>query len=79
MSANDNPIRDAQDAVLRAIAELRAARVNVPLDLHRAAHALSYAMREPPKRQNAQGKKEGGAARPLFRSRSCPSLRSRPQ
>jgi hypothetical protein len=33
-------------AVRAAIAELRAARVNIPMALHRAAHALEYAARE---------------------------------
>jgi hypothetical protein len=44
-------IKDAQEAVIRAIAELRAAKVPIPISLHRAAHALSYAMaeEEPPR------------------------------
>jgi hypothetical protein len=37
-------IKDAQEAVIRAIAELRAANVAVPQSLHKAAHALSYAV-----------------------------------
>ena len=38
----DDPIKDAHEHVKQAIAELKAANVNVPLALHRAAHALSY-------------------------------------
>jgi hypothetical protein len=38
----DDAIRDAQ----KAIAELRAAGLPVPLALHRAAHALAYASEE---------------------------------
>lgn len=47
-------IKDAQNAVARAIAELKAANVAVPVTLHRAAHALSYAMasRQEPSRQD---------------------------
>jgi hypothetical protein len=41
---SDDPVKDAQDAVARAIAELKAANVAIPVTLHRAAHALSYAM-----------------------------------
>jgi len=37
----DDPIKDAHEHVKQAIAELKAANVNVPLALHRAAHALS--------------------------------------
>jgi hypothetical protein len=47
-----DPIKDAQEAVVRAIAELKANGVVVPVALHRAAHALSYAMgsrSEPPR------------------------------
>jgi hypothetical protein len=39
-----DPIQDAREAVIRAIAELKAAKVPIPIDLHKAAHALSYAM-----------------------------------
>ena len=38
-------VKDAQDAIRQAIAELKAKGIPVPLSLHRAAHALSYAMR----------------------------------
>jgi hypothetical protein len=37
-------MKDAQDAVRQAIAELKAKGIEVPISLHRAAHALSYAM-----------------------------------
>lgn len=39
----DDPIRDAHEHVKQAIAELKAAGVTVPIALHKAAHALSYA------------------------------------
>jgi len=39
-------IKDAREAVIRAIADLRAANLPVPISLHKAAHALSYAMAE---------------------------------
>ena len=38
-------VKDALAAVRQAIAELKAAKVPVPISLHRAAHALAYAMR----------------------------------
>jgi hypothetical protein len=38
-------IRDAHAAIVRAIAELRALGVAVPIALHQAAHALAYAER----------------------------------
>ena len=41
---SDDPVRDAREAVAGAIADLKAANVAVPVALHRAAHALSYAM-----------------------------------
>jgi hypothetical protein len=41
-------VKDAQEAVIRAIAELRAAKVPIPIDLHKAAHALSYATKSRP-------------------------------
>ncbi len=43
---NDAEIRDAHAAIVRAIAELRALNVAVPIALHQAAHALSYALGE---------------------------------
>jgi len=43
-----DPIKDAREAVIRAIAELTAANVSIPVSLHRAAHALSYAMASRP-------------------------------
>jgi len=43
----DNPLRDAQAAIVQAIADLRAANIPVPMSLHRAAHALSYASDKP--------------------------------
>ena len=39
-------VKDAQAAVRQAIAELKARGIAVPISLHRAAHALSYAMAE---------------------------------
>ena len=50
--ANDDPIRDAHAAIARAIADLKAINVAVPISLHRAAHALHYAIAarpEPPR------------------------------
>jgi hypothetical protein len=38
-------IRDAHAALVKAIAELRALGVAVPMALHQAAHALAYAER----------------------------------
>jgi hypothetical protein len=43
----DDPLGDARKAILEAIAELRAARIPVPMALHRAAHALAYASDKP--------------------------------
>jgi uncharacterized linocin/CFP29 family protein len=42
----DDPLRDAHEAIVRAIAELRAAGIAAPMSLHRAAHALTYALGE---------------------------------
>jgi hypothetical protein len=39
----DEPLADAHAALLRAIAELRALGVAVPIALHQAVHALTYA------------------------------------
>jgi hypothetical protein len=39
-------VKDAHTAVRQAIAELKARGIEVPISLHRAAHALSYAMAE---------------------------------
>jgi hypothetical protein len=39
----DNPLADVHAALLRAIAELKAAGIAVPMSLHRAMHALTYA------------------------------------
>jgi hypothetical protein len=36
-------LTDAHAAIRQAIAELRAAGIAVPISLHRACHALSYA------------------------------------
>jgi len=45
VAMNDNEeIRDAHAAILRAIAELRDAGIDVPLALYLAAHSLSYAL-----------------------------------
>jgi hypothetical protein len=41
-------IKDAQEAIRQAIADLKAANITVPVSLHRAAHALSYAVAERP-------------------------------
>jgi hypothetical protein len=44
----DDPLRDAHTQLVGAIAELRAAGIAVPISLHRAVHALHYALlREP--------------------------------
>lgn len=43
---SDDPLRDAHAAIVRAIAELKAAGVPVPIALHRAAHALACALAE---------------------------------
>jgi hypothetical protein len=37
-------IEDAYKAIKQAIADLKAANITVPMSLHRAAHALSYAV-----------------------------------
>jgi hypothetical protein len=42
--ATDNPTRDAKENIEKAIAELRAMGVTVPIALFRAAHAISYAV-----------------------------------
>jgi hypothetical protein len=39
-----DPIAEAREYVKQAIAELKAAGVKVPMALHKAAHALSYAV-----------------------------------
>jgi hypothetical protein len=44
--ADDAEIREAHAAIVRAIAELRALGVAVPIALHQAAHALAWAQRE---------------------------------
>jgi uncharacterized linocin/CFP29 family protein len=44
--ATDDPIREAHAAIVKAIADLRAAGIEVPMALHRAAHALAHALRE---------------------------------
>jgi hypothetical protein len=43
---NDAEIREAHAAIVRAIAELRALGVAVPIALHQAAHALAYSLRD---------------------------------
>ena len=43
----DDPIRDAHAAIVQAIADLKAIGVPVPMALHRACHALAWALREP--------------------------------
>jgi len=42
----DDPLRDAHIGIGKAIAELRAIGVTVPVTLHRAMHALTYARAE---------------------------------
>lgn len=37
-------LRDAHAAIKQAIADLRALGIAVPISLHQAAHALSYAI-----------------------------------
>jgi hypothetical protein len=39
----DDPIADAHAALLRSITELRALGIAVPISLHQAMHALTYA------------------------------------
>jgi hypothetical protein len=39
----DDPLRDAHIGISKAIAELKAIGVEVPISLHRAMHALTYA------------------------------------
>jgi hypothetical protein len=53
-NAND-PIREAHAAIVRAIAELRALNVAVPMALHLAAHSLSYAEAPRPNCQDHAG------------------------
>jgi hypothetical protein len=43
LALEDDPLTDVHAAFLRAIAELRAADVAVPIALHQAMHALTYA------------------------------------
>jgi hypothetical protein len=43
LALEDDPLADAHAALLRAIAELRALGVAVPISLHQAVHALTYA------------------------------------
>ena len=46
MTPQDDPLRDAHTALVRSIAELKAAGVAVPVSLYLAAHALAYALRD---------------------------------
>jgi hypothetical protein len=39
----DDPIADAHAALLRSLTELRALGIAVPISLHQAMHALTYA------------------------------------
>ena len=39
----DDPLADVHAALLRTIAELRAIGITVPISLHQAMHALTYA------------------------------------
>jgi hypothetical protein len=43
---NDDCIADARAAIKQAMADLKAAGIAVPTSLHKAAHALSYAVAE---------------------------------
>jgi hypothetical protein len=43
MALEDDPLADCHAALLRAISELRALGVAVPISLHQAVHALTYA------------------------------------
>jgi hypothetical protein len=45
-TAKVETIRDAYAAILEAIATLKAAGIAVPQTLHKAAHALHYAVRD---------------------------------
>lgn len=44
----DDPIAAARAAIVQCIADLKAANIPVPSSLHRAAHALSYAVASDP-------------------------------
>jgi hypothetical protein len=57
----DNPIRDARAAVIRAIAELRAMGVAVPIALHLAVHAMAYAEPDKPGLPACHGQGHAGA------------------
>ncbi len=43
MTDDDDPLRDAHISIGKAIAELRAIGVTVPVTLYLAMHALTYA------------------------------------
>lgn len=44
--ADLDALKEAHAAIVRAIAELRASKVEVPMALHLAAHSLAYAIRD---------------------------------
>jgi hypothetical protein len=46
MTDTDDPLRDAHVSIGKAIAELRAIGVTVPVTLYLAMHALAYALGE---------------------------------
>ena len=43
---DDAALRDARDAIARAITELKSLGVTVPVTLYLAMHALAYALRD---------------------------------
>jgi hypothetical protein len=57
----DNPMRDARAAIIRAIAELKAMNVAVPMALHLAVHALAYAEPDKPGLPACHGQGHAGA------------------
>ncbi len=48
MTMADDPIADARELIAQSITDLKAANIAVPMSLHRAAHALSYAVASRP-------------------------------
>ena len=50
----DDPLRDAHIRIRNAIAELKALGVSVPISLHLAMHAITYARAERDAQSNAR-------------------------
>jgi len=44
--ADNDALRDAHTAIVQAIADLKAIGVPVPIALHKACHALAWALRD---------------------------------